>query len=54
MKENRGDTGKKGVTHSKPDCKKAEMKMADREKPSSMRNPVKGLTLSLYRMIKEH
>lgn len=54
MKENRGDTRKDVVTQSKSDSNKAEKKMAVHEKPGSMPNPVKGLTLSLYPMIKEH
>jgi len=54
MKEKRGDTRKKAVIKSNPDSDKTEMKMAHREKSSSMPNPVKGLTLSLYSMTKEH
>ncbi|MGB2865011.1 MAG: hypothetical protein WBC05_16915 [Sedimentisphaerales bacterium] len=54
MKEKRGDTSKKTVIKSNPDSIKEEIKIAHREKSSSMPNPVKGLTLSLYSMIKEH
>jgi len=54
MKDNRGDTRKEAVIKSNTDTNKAEIKMAHREKSSSMPNPVKGLTLSLYSMIKEH
>jgi hypothetical protein len=54
MKDERGETSKKAVTESKKDPIKAEIKIAHREKSSTMPNPVKGLTLSLYSMIKEH
>ena len=54
MKDNRGNMRKEAVIKSNPDPNKAEIKMAPREKTSSMPNPVKGLTLSLYSMIKEH
>lgn len=54
MKDNRGDTSKKAVIKSNPAPIKAEIKIAHREKSSSMPNPVKGLTLSLYSMTKEH
>jgi hypothetical protein len=53
MKESRGDTRKDVVTQSKSD-NKAEKRIVAREKPDSMPNPVKGLTLSLYPIIKEH
>jgi hypothetical protein len=54
MKEKRGETSKKAAIESDTDANKASMKMAHREKSNNMPNPVKGLTLSLYSMIKEH
>jgi hypothetical protein len=54
MKESQGETRKVVVTQSKLDSNKAEKRMEVREKPGNMPNPVKGLTLSLYPMNKEH
>jgi hypothetical protein len=54
MKEDRRDTRKETVVRSDADRNKEETRMAHCENPSSMPNPVKGLTLSLYPMNKEH
>jgi hypothetical protein len=54
MKDKRGETIKKAVIESNTDSNKSAMKTAHREKSNNMPNPVKGLTLSLYSMIKEH
>lgn len=54
MKESRGDARKESVIRSNPDRNKAATRAPNREKPDSMPNPVKGLTLSLYPMIKQH
>jgi hypothetical protein len=54
MKENREKTNTSVTTQSESGKRKVEKRMVIREKPTSMPNPVKGLTLSLYPMIKEH
>lgn len=53
MKEKRGDT-RKVADQQNSNRNKEESRIIERAKPSSMPNPVKGLTLSLYPMIKEH
>jgi len=54
MTDRRADMRKDVVAQSKSDTNKPEKTVAVREKTGSMPNPVKGLTLSLYPMIKEH
>ena len=53
MREKEGDT-RKEVEQINSNRNKEEARISDRAKPNSMPNPVKGLTLSLYPMIKEH
>lgn len=54
MKENHEEARKNVATRSKLDSSKGERRMVVQEKSSNMPNPVKGLTLSLYPMNREH
>jgi hypothetical protein len=59
MKERSGDTSKEGVTQVNLNAKHEDKiatqgKMARAAKSASMPNPVRGLRLSLYPIIKEH
>jgi hypothetical protein len=53
MEEKRGDM-RKVVEESNSNRNKEEVRVTDRAKSNSMPNPVKGLTMSLYPMNKEH
>jgi len=54
MKENLGETKTDVTTQANSGNRKLKKQTVIREKPAIMPNPVKGLTLSLYAMIKEH
>lgn len=54
MKDDRRDTREDRIVRSDTDRSKAETKTVHSERHDSMPNPVKGLTLSLYPMGREH
>lgn len=53
MKESQRETKPDASAHISSD-NKAEKRMVAVERPATMPNPVKGLQLSLYPIIKEH
>ena len=54
MKNKCGNKAKEISSQPKQDQNKMEIRMSDQAKPNHIPNPVKGLSLSLYSMNKEH